>query len=414
MNNEMNIDEWLGVSYPAITRVLSIDPSLDAEATELLDNLTSGLRTSEQELRLMIKGRTCIVYGAGPTLPFTPCEVLRDKSLVHVAADGAGRLFLENGLFPDVLVTDLDGGSEVIHKCAQKSIIVVHAHGNNMDKIWKLVPELLASKAKLVLTTQTAPIGKVMNFFGFTDGDRAAWLCHEFDAGEIILAGMDFDSETGRYSKPDDAWINHERKVAKLKIGKLLMKRLAREADISTAPWSSTIEGISAEVAGGGLPGSRTLDQELLKAAIGEARKGMAEGGIPIGAVLVKKGKIIGRGYNRRIQTGNRMIHAEIDCLEDALKSSGRYNVKGSVIYTTLMPCHLCAGAIIHYGISRVVAGESKTFPHAREILESEGIRVADLDLEECRFMLEDFVKKHGEYWDEDSGNQKLLGGTYE
>jgi cytosine deaminase len=141
--------------------------------------------------------------------------------------------------------------------------------------------------------------------------------------------------------------------------------------------------------------------QEFLEAAIAEARKSLAEGGIPIGAVLVKDGRIIGRGRNKRVQTRNRMNHAEIDCLADALEHNSRGDVGGSTIYVTHMPCAMCAGAIIHYGVSKVVAAESRTFPQAQGMLEHEGIGVLDLDHKECRLMLESFIENHKGYWED-------------
>jgi len=119
-----------------------------------------------------------------------------------------------------------------------------------------------------------------------------------------------------------------------------------------------------------------------MKAAIDEARKGLEEGGIPIGSVLVKKGKIIGRGHNKRVQDDDPILHAEIDCLRDAGRV-GSY--KGTVLYSTLMPCYLCAGATVQFGIKKVIVGESKTFAGAREFMESHGVEVTDLNLTECK-----------------------------
>src|SRR5882724_1990583 len=107
---------------------------------------------------------------------------------------------------------------------------------------------------------------------------------------------------------------------------------------------------------------------EFMKAAIDEARKGLAEGGIPIGSVLVKDGKIVGRGHNQRVQKNDPMTHAETDCLRNAGRI-GSY--KGTVLYSTLMPCYLCAGAAVQFGIKKVIAGESQTFPGAREFMQS-------------------------------------------
>jgi cytosine/creatinine deaminase len=138
-----------------------------------------------------------------------------------------------------------------------------------------------------------------------------------------------------------------------------------------------------------------------MKAAIEEAEKGLKEGGIPIGSVLVKDGKIIGRGHNKRVQELNPMIHAEIDCL---MKAGRVGTYKGTVLYSTLMPCYLCAGAVVQFGIKKVIAGESKTFAGAKKFMEEHGVEVVDLDLSECKTMMDNFIKKSPELWREDIG----------
>lgn len=138
-------------------------------------------------------------------------------------------------------------------------------------------------------------------------------------------------------------------------------------------------------------------------AAIEEARLGLAEGGIPIGSVLVKEGKIIGRGHNRRVQQGDPMAHAEIDCLRNA----GRIgNYQGAVLYSTLMPCYLCAGAVVQFGIKEVIVGESRTFAGAAELMLDHDVQVTDLDLDECAAMMEQFAASNPELWGEDIGGE--------
>lgn len=139
----------------------------------------------------------------------------------------------------------------------------------------------------------------------------------------------------------------------------------------------------------------------FMKAAIEEAKKGLDEGGIPIGSVLVKDGVIIGRGHNKRVQEKNPVMHAETDCLHNAGRI-GSY--RGTVLYSTLMPCYFCAGAAVQFGIKKVIAGESRTFPGAREFMESHGIEVVDLDLEECKRMMSDFIRENPVLWNEDIG----------
>jgi cytosine deaminase len=138
-----------------------------------------------------------------------------------------------------------------------------------------------------------------------------------------------------------------------------------------------------------------------MMAAIEEARKGLKEGGIPIGSVIVKDGKIIGRGHNKRVQDNDPIIHAEIDCLRNAGRI-GSY--KDTILYSTLMPCYLCGGAIVQFGIKKVYAGESKTFPGSKEFMESHGVTVIDLDLEECKTLMNDFIRSNPELWNEDIG----------
>jgi cytosine deaminase len=139
----------------------------------------------------------------------------------------------------------------------------------------------------------------------------------------------------------------------------------------------------------------------FMKEALAEALKGLASGGIPIGSVIVRDGVVIGRGHNRRVQEANPMKHAEIDCLINA----GRVkNYRNTILYSTLMPCYLCAGAIVQFNIPKVYAGESRTFPGASEFMRSHGVEVVDLDLDECAEMMEKFIRDRPELWNEDIG----------
>lgn len=140
---------------------------------------------------------------------------------------------------------------------------------------------------------------------------------------------------------------------------------------------------------------------KFLKAAIDEAKQGYSEGGIPIGSVLVRNDKIIGRGHNKRVQEQDPVAHAEIDCLRNA----GRIgNYKGATLYSTLMPCHLCTGAIIQFGIKRVVAGENRTFPGDEELLKQHGVEVINLDNSECYELMQTFIREKPALWAEDIG----------
>ncbi len=138
-----------------------------------------------------------------------------------------------------------------------------------------------------------------------------------------------------------------------------------------------------------------------MKAAIDEARLGLSEGGIPIGSVLVKNGEIIGRGHNKRVQDGDPVTHAEIDCLRNA----GRIgSFAGTTLYSTLMPCYLCAGAVVQFNIPEVIVGEAETFQGAEEFMKSHNVRVTNLDLLECKTMMAEFIKNNPDIWNEDIG----------
>ncbi len=139
----------------------------------------------------------------------------------------------------------------------------------------------------------------------------------------------------------------------------------------------------------------------FLEAAIDEARQGWAEGGIPIGSVLVRDGQIIGRGHNQRVQKGDPITHAEIDCLRNAGRV-GHY--RGAVLYSTLAPCYLCAGAVVQFGIKKVIVGESRTFPGAVEFMRSHGVEVIDMDNQDCVEMMERMIREKPELWNEDIG----------
>ena len=142
------------------------------------------------------------------------------------------------------------------------------------------------------------------------------------------------------------------------------------------------------------------MDAFILE-AIEEAKLGLSQGGIPIGSVLVKNGTIIGCGHNKRVQENDPIIHAEIDCLRNAGRI-GSY--KDTILYSTLMPCYLCAGAVVQFGVKKVIVGESKTFSGARDFMESHGVTVIDLHNEECIALMRAFIKNNPKLWYEDIG----------
>ena len=145
------------------------------------------------------------------------------------------------------------------------------------------------------------------------------------------------------------------------------------------------------------------MTDAFLLAAIEEAERGMAEGGIPIGSVIVHQGRIIGRGHNRRVQRGSAVLHGEMDALENAGRQPAAV-YRQSVLYTTLSPCPMCSGAILLYGIPRVMVGENQTFLGEESLLRSRGVTVEVVQDERCIRLMRTFIAEHPELWNEDIG----------
>lgn len=140
---------------------------------------------------------------------------------------------------------------------------------------------------------------------------------------------------------------------------------------------------------------------DLMSLAIAEARLGLREGGIPIGSVLCREDTIIGCGHNRRVQRGDPIAHAEIDCLQNAGRQA---TYRDTVLFSTLMPCYLCAGAAVQFGIPQVIVGESETFSGAEQFMREHGLEVVILDDSECKALMEEFIASNPELWNEDIG----------
>jgi cytosine deaminase len=156
-------------------------------------------------------------------------------------------------------------------------------------------------------------------------------------------------------------------------------------------------------------PESSTMDP-FMRAAIDEAKQGLAEGGLPIGSVLVRNSQIIARGHNQRVQKGDPMLHAEIHCLQQAGRQK---SYKDTILYSTLMPCFLCSGAAVQFGIPKIIVGEATTFPGGEskhspqkspDFLRSHGVDVVVLNDPECIEMMQKFIRDHPELWNEDIG----------
>lgn len=142
---------------------------------------------------------------------------------------------------------------------------------------------------------------------------------------------------------------------------------------------------------------------QFLQAAIEEARQGLAEGGIPIGSAVVYRGKIIGRGHNRRVQKGSAILHGEMDALENTGRQSAAV-YRECVLYTTLSPCSMCSGAILLYAIPRVIIGENRTFMGEEELLRSRGVALEVVQNDECIRLMQEFIQKNPKLWNEDIG----------
>lgn len=145
------------------------------------------------------------------------------------------------------------------------------------------------------------------------------------------------------------------------------------------------------------------MEDRFMDAALAEARKGMEEGGIPIGAVLVHKGEIIGRGHNRRVQQGSAILHGEMDALENAGRQPASV-YRECVMYTTLSPCSMCSGTMLLYGIPKVVIGENQTFMGEEELLRERGVEVEVVDDERCVALMRQFIQEKPGLWNEDIG----------
>lgn len=141
----------------------------------------------------------------------------------------------------------------------------------------------------------------------------------------------------------------------------------------------------------------------FMNVAIKEAKQSLTEGGIPIGSVIVHNNKIIGKGHNRRVQKGSPILHGEMDAFENAGRQPAKV-YRESILYTTLSPCSMCSGAILLYGIKKVIIGENKTFMGEEELLRSRGVEVTVLQNNECINLMKEFIRKHPHLWNEDIG----------
>ena len=209
------ISGW-GERYFSILKEMNYSEKKDKESALILDSILKKTDTIEK-IRKIIQGKTVFVIGSGPSLSIAIPKLKKLKKSIKIAADSSLEPLIDNGIIPDIIVTDLDGNEDTIKKISKtKSIFVIHAHGDNIEKL-----QMVKKMKNCVGTTQTNPFNKIQNFGGFTDGDRGVFLASHFDAKKIILFGMDFGNQIGKFSNTKKS--DREIKLKKLKIGKNLL-----------------------------------------------------------------------------------------------------------------------------------------------------------------------------------------------
>ena len=222
--------------YQSILKELSYSEKKDKESAVILDSILKK-NSNNQKIIKLIQGKTVFVIGSGPSLSFAIPKLKKFKKSIKIAADSSLKPLLENGIVPDIIVTDLDGDEDAIKKLSKKkSIFVIHAHGDNIKKL-QIVKEI----KNCIGTTQTTPFNKIQNFGGFTDGDRGVFLASHFEAKKIILFGMDFGKQIGKFSNTKKS--DRDTKLKKLKIGEELLIWLSTITKSELFTTSRSIEG---------------------------------------------------------------------------------------------------------------------------------------------------------------------------
>lgn len=206
--------------YLDILKEFAYDEKRDRESAIILNSILKKSDINEKITNL-VSGKTVLVIGSGPSLSSAVPKLKKYKKSIKIAADSSIKLLVENGIIPDIIVTDLDGDKNTLGKMAKtKSIFVVHAHGDNMEKL-----EFVKKIKNCIGTTQSIPFGKIHNFGGFTDGDRGVFLASHYNAKKIILFGMDFGDQIGKFSKTKKS--ERRTKLMKLNRGKSLLEWLS-------------------------------------------------------------------------------------------------------------------------------------------------------------------------------------------
>jgi len=232
---------WLE-KYREIANIMGYDIACDRKATRILAEMLKAhnIEPPLNELRRLLSGRPVMIFGAGPSLDDKIEKLSRispgfSEEFTLIAADGATQGLVERGKAPHIIVTDLDGEiSSLLYSAERGSVIVMHAHGDNIEKITRYGKEIISMTNRIVGTTQVEPIPPLQNFGGFTDGDRAVFMASNYEASPIILIGMDFGEVVGRRSKP---WLTRdvsawEDKRKKLEIAHGLISWLTENSNL--------------------------------------------------------------------------------------------------------------------------------------------------------------------------------------
>ena len=222
--------------YFSILKELNYSEKKDKESALILDSILKKTDTIKK-VRKLIEGKTIFVIGSGPSLSIAIPKLKKLEKSIKIAADSSLKPLVDNGIIPDIIVTDLDGNEDAIKKISKtKSIFVIHAHGDNIEKL-----QMVKKMKNCIGTTQTNPFNKIQNFGGFTDGDRGVFLANHFNAKKIILFGMDFGNQIGKFSNTKKS--DRETKLKKLEIGRDLLIWLSTITKSELFTTSKPIEG---------------------------------------------------------------------------------------------------------------------------------------------------------------------------
>lgn len=221
--------------YLEILKEFKYDEKKDKKSAVILNSILKKTNLNE-EISKLIKGKSVLVIGSGPSLSTAIPELKKMKKSIKIAADSSIKPLLEKGIIPEIIISDLDGDEKSLKKVSKKSIFVIHAHGDNMNKL-----EFSKKIRKCIGTTQSNPFDKIQNFGGFTDGDRGVFFASHFEAKKIILFGMDFGKRIGKYSNTKKS--DRKIKLMKLSKGEFLLEWLATKTKSELFTTSKPIKG---------------------------------------------------------------------------------------------------------------------------------------------------------------------------